>query len=66
MYIYMCVVLEIQMSEVTYPTKRKVSLEFKSCYFANGKFANINSAYYYILRNLSMIAYNLNSKIKIR
>ena len=62
----MYVVLEIQMSEVTYTTERKFSLESKFCYFANGKFANINSAYYYILRNLLMIAYNLNSKIEIR
>ena len=30
------------------PTGSKISSEFKFCDFANGKFANLTSAYYYI------------------
>ena len=44
-------------STTNYPTGRKFSLEFKLRYFATGKFANLNSTYYDIFMNLSMIAY---------
>ena len=40
-----------------YSTVRKLSLELKFCYFANGRFAYLNPAYYYVFRTLSMIAY---------
>ena len=47
----------IYQSTTNYRTGRIFSLEFKSRYFAIGKFANLYSSYYDILRNLSMIAY---------
>ena len=39
------------------PTGRKVSLEYQFHYFATDKFAKFKFRFYYISRNLSMIAY---------
>ena len=40
-----------------YPTGRKFSLEFKFCYFADGKFAKFKFRFYSFFKNFSMIAY---------
>ena len=45
-----------------YTKGRKFLLKLKFTYFANGKSAYLNSAYYYIFENLSMIAYIIESR----
>ena len=43
-----------------YPAERIFNLEFKFCYFVNGKFAkNLNSTYDFNFRKLSIIAYKI-------
>ena len=43
-----------------YPAERIFNLEFKFCYFVNGKFAkNLNSIYDFNFRKLSIIAYKI-------
>ena len=47
----------IQEQYYMYPSGRKFSLRFKFRDFANGIFAKLKFAYYFIFWNLSMIAY---------
>ena len=49
---------------VRYPTGRKFSFEFKVRYFANCTLVNLNSAYYFMFKNLSLITYIIEIKMQ--
>ena len=52
---------------VMYPTGREISFQFEFRFFAYGKFAKFKPLLLLCFRNLSMIAYMIESqKIKIR